>query len=102
MTLNYLVKVEARDFDTASNLPSASQASVADRSRIASASIVISTVLPRTTPLLSKVLFQLTPKSWRLIVALAVKPALVPYPLRLPTMESTAARDNGRAAAPSR
>jgi hypothetical protein len=40
--------------------------------RIASASIVIST----TTPPLSKVLFQLTPKSWRLIVALAVKPAL--------------------------
>ena len=39
-------------------------------------------MLPRTTPPLSKVLFQLTPKSWRLIVALAVKPALAfgPFP----------------------
>jgi hypothetical protein len=44
--------------------------------RIASASIVISTMLPTTTPPLSKVLFQLTPKSWRLIVVLAVRPAL--------------------------
>jgi hypothetical protein len=35
----------------------------------------------------------LTPKSWRLIVALAVKPALpVPYPLRPPTRESATAR----------
>jgi hypothetical protein len=33
-------------------------------------------VISTTTPPLSKVLFQLTPKSWRLIVALAVKPAL--------------------------
>ena len=53
--------------------------------RIASASIVISTMLPTTTPPLSKVLFQLTPKSWRLIVALAVKPALAFGPLSTPS-----------------
>jgi hypothetical protein len=39
-------------------------------------------MLPTTTPPLSKALFQLTPKSWRLIVALAVKLALAfgPFP----------------------
>jgi len=37
--------------------------------KIASASIVISPMLPTTTPPLSNVLFQLTPKLWRLIVA---------------------------------
>jgi hypothetical protein len=59
---------------------------------IASASIVISTMLPTTTPPLSKVLFQLTPKSWQLIVALAVKPALAfgPFP---ETMMSRAAAE---------
>src|SRR5690242_15479097 len=36
--------------------------------------MVISTMLP--PPPLSNLLFQLTPKSWRLIVVLAVKPAL--------------------------
>jgi hypothetical protein len=54
-------------------------------SNIASASIVISTVLPTTMPPLSMVSFQLTPKSCRLIEVLATKPARVFGPLSTPS-----------------
>jgi len=47
-------------------------------SNIASASMVMSIVLPTTTPPLSTTSFQLTPKSWRLILVLATNPA--PHP----------------------
>src|SRR5258708_454301 len=49
--------------------------------RIASASIVISTILPTTIPLSGRGEFQLTPKSCRLISVVARKPARVLGPL---------------------
>ena len=46
-------------------------------SRMASTSMVMRTSLPTTIPAFSSELFQLTPKSWRLIVVLPVKPTRV-------------------------
>src|SRR5437773_4266901 len=53
-------------------------------SNIASASIVISMMLLTTRPPRSRVSFQLTAKSWRLIEVLATKPARVFGPLSAP------------------
>src|SRR5215472_12680210 len=53
-------------------------------SRMASASMVISTRSPTTIPPRSSTEFQLAPKSWRLIVVVARKPARVLGPWSAP------------------
>src|SRR5215471_3784350 len=55
------------------------------QSLIASASIVMKTSSPTTTPPLSRLLFQFTLKSFRLILVVAVNPALVLGPLSTPS-----------------